>query len=68
MSLFENEHQVLTAFFNSQHPNFKFTIEKEQIKQLPFLHVLITCLGVKYICLQKSTSTAEAYLEPSGRH
>ena len=53
MSFFENEYQVLTVFFNNQHLNLKFTIEKEQIKQLPSLQVLITCLDglINYICL-----------------
>ena len=42
--LFENEHQTLTflEFVNSQHPNLNFTIEKEHMKQLPFLDVLST--------------------------
>ena len=36
--LFKNKHQALTIFdfLNSQHPNLNFTIEKEQMKQLPF--------------------------------
>ena len=40
----ENEHQALTFldFLNSQHPNLNFTLEKEQMKQLPFLDVLST--------------------------
>ena len=43
--LFENEHQVLTFhdFLNIQHLNLNFTIEKEHMKQLPFLDVLSTC-------------------------
>ena len=43
--LFENEHQTLIflKFLNIQHPNLNFTIEKENIKQLPFLDVLNTC-------------------------
>ena len=43
--LFENEHQGQTFldFFNIQHPNLNFTIEKEHMKQLPFLDVLNTC-------------------------
>ena len=43
--LFENEHQAQTFldFLNIQHPNLKFTIEKEHMKQLPFLDVLNTC-------------------------
>ena len=42
--LFENEHQAQTFlnFLNIQHPNLKFTIEKEYMKQLPFLDVLNT--------------------------
>ena len=42
--LFENEHQAQTFFdfLNIQHPNLKFTIEKEHMKQLPFLDVLNT--------------------------
>ena len=42
--LFENKHQALTFldFLNSQHPNLNFTIEKEHMKQLPFLDVLST--------------------------
>ena len=42
--LFENKHQALTFldFLNSQHPNLNFTIEKEQMKHLPFLDVLST--------------------------
>ena len=28
------------SFLNRQHPNIKFTIEKEKSKQLPFLHIL----------------------------
>ena len=42
--LFENEHQAQTFldFLNIQHPNLKFTIEKEHVKQLPFLDVLNT--------------------------
>ena len=42
--LFENEHQIQTFldFLNIQHPNSNFTIEKEHIKQLPFLDVLYT--------------------------
>ena len=40
--LFENEHQALTFldFLNSQHPNLKFTIEKQHMKEIPFLDVL----------------------------
>ena len=40
----ENEHQALTFldFLNSQHPNLNFTLEKEHMKQLPFLDVLST--------------------------
>ena len=43
--LFENEHQAQTSlnFLNIQHPNLNFTIEKEHMKQLPFLDVLNTC-------------------------
>ena len=43
--LFENEHQTLTCldFLNCQHPNLDFTIEKEHMKQLPFLDVFSTC-------------------------
>ena len=43
--LFENEHQAQTFldFLNIQHPNLKFTIEKEHMKQLPFLDVPNTC-------------------------
>ena len=43
--VFENEHQVMTFldFLNSQHPNLNFTLEKEHMKQLPFLDVLSTC-------------------------
>ena len=42
--LFENEHQAQTFldFLNIQHPNLNFTIEKEYMKQLPFLDVLNT--------------------------
>ena len=42
--LFENEHQAQTFldFLNIQHPNLKFTIENEYMKQLPFLDVLNT--------------------------
>ena len=42
--LFENEHQAQTFldFLNIQHPNLKFTIAKEHMKQLPFLDVLNT--------------------------
>ena len=41
---FENEHQAMTFldFLNSQHPNLNFTLEKEHMKQLPFLDVLST--------------------------
>ena len=43
--VFENEHQAMTFldFLNSQHPNLNFTLEKEHMKQLPFLDVLSTC-------------------------
>ena len=42
--VFESEHQALTFldFLNSQHPTLNFTIEKEHMKQLPFLDVLST--------------------------
>ena len=42
---FENEHQALTFldFLNIQHLNLNFTIEKEHMKQLPFLDILNTC-------------------------
>ena len=42
--LFENEHhaQTFLDFLNIQHPNLNFTIEKERMKQLPFLDVLNT--------------------------
>ena len=42
--LFENEHQAQTFLdiLNIQHPNLKFTIEREHMKQLPFLDVLNT--------------------------
>ena len=42
---FENEHQALTFldFLSSQHPDLNLDIEKEHMKQLPFLDVLNTC-------------------------
>ena len=42
--LFENEHQAQTFldFLNIQHQNLNFTIEKEHMKQLPFLDILNT--------------------------
>ena len=44
---FENEHQAQTFldFLNIQHPNLNFTIEKQHMKQLPFLDVLNTRSG-----------------------
>ena len=40
--LFKSDHQALTFlnFLNIQHPNLEFTIEKEHMKQLPFLDIL----------------------------
>ena len=45
--VFENEHKALTFYelLISQHPNLNFTIEKEHLKQLPFLNVLSTHSG-----------------------
>ena len=42
--LLENEHQAQTflGFLNIQHPNLNLTIEKQHMKQLPFLDVLNT--------------------------
>ena len=42
---FENEHKALTfrSSLNIQHSNLNFTIEKEHMKQLPFLDILNTC-------------------------
>ena len=41
--LFNNEHDALLFFdyINSQHRNIKFTMEKEENHQLPFLDALI---------------------------
>ena len=43
LCLFNNEHDALLFFnyINSQHINIKFTMEREENHQLPFLDVLI---------------------------
>ena len=51
LSLFDKEDHAMSFFnfINSQHPNIKFTFEKETNGKLSFLDVLISKSGDKYI-------------------
>ena len=48
-ALFNTEQDALSFFgyINSQHPNIKFTMEREENDKLPFLDVLLETIAIR---------------------
>ena len=58
-ALFNTEQEALSFFsyINNQHPNIKFTMEREENQKLPFLDALLNNLGIVTSVFHKKTYT-----------